>query len=628
MGNERKYIDFKLYLTKAAGDEHSYQVSLLPTPEVGESSSPIPFSTSEGAYAENVSDIRNRQINTSYLFDVGKQLADWLLPKKGGGRELFARALTLVGNKGGVRLRLIIADPSLKQVPWEYVYNPLVTTDTADGFLALDPRISIVRHEPLMLPHREPIELEPGQTDLRMFAASASPVNATQIAVAEEMDKLQSELESEDTRAIGRPRVKIKPKFSKATAWEEVTKEVDRPGKYHIFHFAGHGVRREEENNLTLADIDLGQLLMSGRNNKGEFITAGTFAKQMQAADMWLVTLGACETGEQSTSHPEHGIAGALLAANIPVVIAMQNEIGDKAATEFSLGFYEKLASGLTLDEAMSWSRRKMAGSMLSQNDEKGNMEWGIPVLYTRLADGVLVPEVVKQGSQAAEEIRLEIQKEINNIMTDNSQGKIEGDSISGTQVTGSAGGDIVTGTKIVDNSQGKVGGDNISGGQVGGNVGGDFVSGSKTVDNSQGRVGGDNNSGVQIGTLTGSYVAGNQTVSGSGNVFGTTTTVNNFQQAGSDNQDELADRFKRLRQKVQTDVLDGDDRGDAQAEVDKLEIEIKKGQSANDREMRNSVTLLKSLAPSVLQLIAALIKDVAKSGAETEKTQRTLDIR
>ena len=48
----------------------------------------------------------------------------------------------------------------------------------------------------------------------------------------------------------------------------EVTKEVDRPGKYHIFHFAGHGVRRTEENNLTLDDIDLGQLLMSGKNNK------------------------------------------------------------------------------------------------------------------------------------------------------------------------------------------------------------------------------------------------------------------------------------------------------------------------------------------------------------------------
>ena len=50
MSKARQYIDFRLYLAKNGGDDDQYVVSLLPTPEVGETVEPIPFSIAEGAY--------------------------------------------------------------------------------------------------------------------------------------------------------------------------------------------------------------------------------------------------------------------------------------------------------------------------------------------------------------------------------------------------------------------------------------------------------------------------------------------------------------------------------------------------------------------------------------------------
>ncbi|MEM8860597.1 MAG: CHAT domain-containing protein, partial [Chloroflexota bacterium] len=352
---------------------------------------------------------KQRRISNLNLLALGKELADWLLPA-GTIRELFSHALKLAKNRGGVRLRLIIASHELKQIPWEFVYNPLSRADSAFDFLALDPRLSIVRHEPLDMPHRRPISIEKGTQDieLRLFAASASPQNITNIAVDYEMQGMKQIL-SEKQR-FGE--VKITPTFYENASWQDVQQALNQQGNFHICHFAGHGKVETEENNLTFDDVDLGRLLFSDQHDRKQPITAGSFADLMQHSDIWMVTLGACDTGIRTTEHPWHSVAGALIEHDIPVVIAMQNEIGDEAAVTFGREFYSMLAGGLSLDEAMSWSRRQMAARLRDENAQINDMEWGVPVLYTRLADGVLVPELVKQGSKLAKKTRKEIQAE------------------------------------------------------------------------------------------------------------------------------------------------------------------------------------------------------------------------
>ena len=65
----------------------------------------------------------------------------------------------------------------------------------------------------------------------------------------------------------------------------------------------------------------------------------------------------------------------------MPAVVAMQYEITDGAAIEFSRDFYEALADSLPVDAAVTEARA--AVSMDSM------LEWGTPVLYMRSPDGL-----------------------------------------------------------------------------------------------------------------------------------------------------------------------------------------------------------------------------------------------
>jgi hypothetical protein len=106
------------------------------------------------------------------LAELGKQLARCLLPGE-ALRQMFLAAYRQAGDKAGVRLRLMIGDHALKQLPWEYTYlNLLDGPDSMRGFLLLDPTASI-RHTPLPLPHPV-ISPAAEYSDLRMLIA-ASP---------------------------------------------------------------------------------------------------------------------------------------------------------------------------------------------------------------------------------------------------------------------------------------------------------------------------------------------------------------------------------------------------------------------------------------------------------------------
>ena len=59
----------------------------------------------------------------------------------------------------------------------------------------------------------------------------------------------------------------------------------------------------------------------------------------------------------------------------------MQFEISDAAAIQFSTAFYEAVASGQPVDQAVALGR-------LAICSEVSDLEWATPVLYLRLPDG------------------------------------------------------------------------------------------------------------------------------------------------------------------------------------------------------------------------------------------------
>jgi tetratricopeptide (TPR) repeat protein len=89
-----------------------------------------------------------------------------------------------------------------------------------------------------------------------------------------------------------------------------------------------------------------------------------------------------CEGARGSPRDAFSSAAATLVRSGIPAVVAMQYEITDRAAIEFSRSFYEALADGLPVDAVVAEARTAIKmGSAL---------EWGTPVLYMRSEDGLI----------------------------------------------------------------------------------------------------------------------------------------------------------------------------------------------------------------------------------------------
>ena len=92
----------------------------------------------------------------------------------------------------------------------------------------------------------------------------------------------------------------------------------------HILHYIGHGDEKGIllEDKMELPDLFTSKALSSLIEN---------FSKHLEC-----VVLNSCDSTNQAIAIGNH----------IQYVIGMKREIGDKAAIEFSLGFYDTLGAG------------------------------------------------------------------------------------------------------------------------------------------------------------------------------------------------------------------------------------------------------------------------------------------
>lgn len=418
---ERKYIDLKLYLTPAAGGEGACQVALLPTPEVGESITPQIVPADQAPREDELALLAAKQITMRGLAALGKRLANCLLPE-GTIRERFRAAYERAGVDGGVRLRLILGDHKLKQWPWEYAYYRLLDpgndTDSMEGFLALNERISLVRHEPLPVPHPQPGAATDDLHEVRMVLAGASPeasdVGLQRLEVNKEIDTIEQAIAGYNLEGV---QVTADPVLREATRAQLASALAQNPA---IFHFAGHGAMRYERDDLARDPAKAtSYLLLVGEDGETpDWLEASELARMLRRAGTRLVVLGACVTGLRDARYPWDDVAGALVAGEIAVIIAMQYEVIDSQAIAFSRALYAALGLGLTLDEAV-WSGR--AAMLQAPGEDSGgavNVEWGVPVLYNRLSSGALFPERVARATASAEALRKVFSQTVSGVMS------------------------------------------------------------------------------------------------------------------------------------------------------------------------------------------------------------------
>jgi hypothetical protein len=276
-----------------------------------------------------------------------------------GMRDLFIANFTS-DLPNGLRLRLQIEPPDMRRWPWEGLYRD------PSGFLAFN-AISITRYIAVGVQQMRPVIT---QLPLRLLLASAAPADLPALDFAAERKNLEDALADESAK--GWISLEFLEHAKRDTLREKLTQF--RP---HVLHFSGHGKFKEDQSALAFED----------QYGDTDSITPEAAAILFGGLpDLRLIVLNACETAIDSTTQPLTGIAPKILQrTGLPAVVAMQAPILDKAAIAFTRAFYNQLASGQTIDDAMR------EGRLAIYNSNSASAAFAIPVLFLSTDEGLLV---------------------------------------------------------------------------------------------------------------------------------------------------------------------------------------------------------------------------------------------
>jgi WD40 repeat protein/tetratricopeptide (TPR) repeat protein len=289
---------------------------------------------------------------------LGELLFDAVLA--GDGRGMFAACRHQAAREGRqLRMVLQIRPPELARLPWEFLFD-----SREDDYVCLStPLIRYPQVPTPVLPLR-------ATAPLRILGMVARPGDQEALAAADEQRRLHGGLGG--LEAAGQ----IELGWVAGQTWRDL-RDAMRSGRWHVFHFIGHGGfdPAAGEGALALAGDDGGTYQLGAEN----------LAMLLRGhPSLRLVVLNACETGRASALDPFSSVAGALIRRGLPAVLAMQHEITDQAALEFSRTFYESLASQLPVDLSLTQARQAILLAL------PGSLEWGTPVLYMHSLDGAL----------------------------------------------------------------------------------------------------------------------------------------------------------------------------------------------------------------------------------------------
>lgn len=387
----RSYIDLTLELRADDLVTEHYTVSLSGS-SVGEPA-PVPMSTNYAELDEGMAEMEDGGIEEEEdLVSFGRALADRLLPE-GQIRTKVIETLRSLGPDDGMRLRLLIREPRLAQIPWEYTYLSVLERDSTSDFLALNPKVSIVRHEPLPFPHASVVPRDPDH--LRLIAAIANAPGYAQLQLAKERRVVQKALNELPGDGAS---IEYEPFLDNPSA---DALRAALLGKADLFHFAGHGGFEQGQGFIVLPSPDGATAYQ---------VPADTLGKLLSGAGVRMAVLGACETGRRDGRSPWAGVAPALVAESVPAVVAMQYKILNDRAVKFARELYRGLVVGLSVDEAVYWGR------LAVHDPDDISAPWGIPVLYHRSADGLIFPHLTSHPSVAADALRVRVKQVIDTI--------------------------------------------------------------------------------------------------------------------------------------------------------------------------------------------------------------------
>lgn len=161
----------------------------------------------------------------------------------------------------------------------------------------------------------------------KILILSANPKNTLPLRLDEELREIEKGLE----RAKKREQFEI---ISKWAVRPDDLRNALLDEEPEIVHFSGHGMGNQG-------------LILENNSGEMQFVSAQSLAGlfSLFADKIECVVLNACYSQVQAEAIFEH----------IDCVVGMNQEIGDKAAIKFALGFYEALGAGRSYEDAFKF---------------------------------------------------------------------------------------------------------------------------------------------------------------------------------------------------------------------------------------------------------------------------------
>jgi hypothetical protein len=286
------------------------------------------------------------------LRDVGLRMFEWFFT----GR-VRTRFIELLGGSGDFRVLLKADQAELMTLPWETLYVPAPVRT----FLALTQKYSVVR----LIPKVRVLARSPLATPLRLLIVLSNPVDTSPLLIEQEEEVLTRALAD----AVRNGRVQVKWLKRKDATLERL-QDVLRTFQPHVFHFVGHGIFDEDRKH--------GALVLETEEGRGRIAPAQLIATLLTDSGVQIAVFNSCHSGTASTTDIMTGVAGALVNAGVPAVVATMREVVDPAALLFSRELYRSLVEGYGLEPALAEARKAIS---LEQWD------WSPYALFTSTTD-------------------------------------------------------------------------------------------------------------------------------------------------------------------------------------------------------------------------------------------------
>ncbi len=377
--------------------------------------------------------LNNLESDNFELQEIGKRLFQSLCGGKtaNGGkacpvRNLLASVISrILRRRGTIALILSFAPgcDELARYPWELLHN-------GDHFLLASGIFTLTR---ALLRPEASIGCElPVHPPLRMLYIGSSPCDSKPLEIERSFEALERGL----SRLISNGQLLLDrlepPTFSELVRYlsshggASVFNDNETLLPCYIVHFDGHGAYGRlchEDECETLNDPDAKRCISCGaaltrvhpqtylcfcdEDGRNKYIDTLTLRELFVSSDVRLAVFSACETAtlsQQQARQPgttprrvkaEATLATALLLAQVPAVVAMPFSLQDDLTPTFMFHFYEALADGRTLEEALSRARQALLPS---------HQGWFIPVLYRYVAEGQEAPVPLLVGRDRSDE--------------------------------------------------------------------------------------------------------------------------------------------------------------------------------------------------------------------------------